>query len=216
MLLCLFQVARSGLTFEVGPIPWGVLDARQLQRSRRLLVSTLQYIHTRNAQMLSAPGTQQSQAHSLAGRSGGSPNKICQRGIKSLCAEHTRTQEELESRWNTDSMPVFRRATTIAYPPATAAGPFLIHPHMQGHDFRPLSIGDPVFVDIEGKNIIPYDPSHAFWTTQENFPGFDEPLYPFFINEAAYYESNIAFALAKKKERPVKVLKAAAHIVSNL
>ena len=113
-------------------------------------------------------------------------------------------------------MPVFRRAMTVAYPPVTATGPYLIHPQMQGRDFTPLSIGDPVFVDIEGKSIIPYDPSHPFWATQKNFPGFDEPLYPFFINEAAYYESNIAFALATKTERPVKVLKAAARMASNL
>lgn len=113
-------------------------------------------------------------------------------------------------------MPVYRRATIIAYPPGTAAGPFMIHPQMQDRDFTPLTIGDPVFVDIEGKSVIPYDPSHPFWATQENFPGFDEPLYPFFINEAAYYEKNIAFVLAEKKERPVKLLKAAAHIVSNL
>merc|ERR1712157_533028 len=114
-------------------------------------------------------------------------------------------------------LPDFRRASTITYPQDTATGQtMMIHPRLQGRDFTPISIGDPVFVDLSGDSVIPFSPSHPFWETQEDFPGFEEPLYPFSINEAAYYEKNVAFALAKKKDRPIQVLNTSTKLVSNL
>lgn len=167
-------------------------------------MNTLQYIHTRNNQILQAPKGQQAPIQ-LVGKS----NYVSQRSINSL-------SNDSASRWTNSVMPVFKRATTIGYPIDTDGVPMLIHPQLQGRDFTPLTIGDPVFVDIDGKTVIPFAPSHPFWATQENFPGFDEPLYPFFINEAAYYEKNVAFALAKKKDRPIQVLNTSTKLVSNL
>ena len=134
---------------------------------------------------------------------------ISRRAINSVTDSVTddKFSETQASGWTMELMSVYRRAAVIGFPPSTPAGPMLIHPQMQGRDFIPLAIGDPVFVDIDGQTTIPFSPSHPFWATQEDFPGFDEPLYPFFINEAAYYEKNIAFALAWKKKRPVRVMK---------
>ena len=194
-------------------MPWGVLDAKLLQQSKCLLFSALQYIHTRNAQMATATVQQQQPAaQSLVGHAPMKKTKrdyISRRAINSATDSVTddKFSETQASGWTMELMSVYRRAAVIGFPPSTPAGPMLIHPQMQGRDFTPLAIGDPVFVDIDGQTIIPFSPSHPFWATQEDFPGFDEPLYPFFINEAAYYEKNIAFALAWKKKRPVRVMK---------
>lgn len=52
----------------------------------------------------------------------------------------------------------------------------------QDKDFKLLQPGDPTFMSFSGETV-----RHQ-----------DEELYPFFINECAYYEKKIAFLLGKK------------------
>ncbi|XP_055012481.1 N-acyl-aromatic-L-amino acid amidohydrolase (carboxylate-forming) B-like [Boleophthalmus pectinirostris] len=59
-----------------------------------------------------------------------------------------------------------------------------IHPQLQDKDFCLLNPGDPVFQTFSGE------------TTTYNG---SESLYPFFINECAYYEKGIAFSLSRKR-----------------
>ena len=56
----------------------------------------------------------------------------------------------------------------------------MIHPDLQGKDYRELKPGMPAFMDFNGKEIL--------WE--------GEVCYPVFINEAAYYEKGIAMYLA--------------------
>lgn len=58
----------------------------------------------------------------------------------------------------------------------------MIHPDMQGRDFKELREGDKVFKTFDGKDI--------------TYKG--ETVFPLFINEAAYYEKKIAMSLTKK------------------
>ncbi|XP_040002007.1 N-acyl-aromatic-L-amino acid amidohydrolase (carboxylate-forming) B-like [Xiphias gladius] len=57
-----------------------------------------------------------------------------------------------------------------------------IHPQLQDNDFKLLQPGDPIFLSFSGETV--------------KYEG--EELYPFFINECAYYEKKIAFHLARK------------------
>ncbi|XP_071986481.1 N-acyl-aromatic-L-amino acid amidohydrolase (carboxylate-forming) isoform X2 [Engystomops pustulosus] len=66
-----------------------------------------------------------------------------------------------------------------------------IHPSLQDGDFSLLHPGDPVFLTLDDK-IIPYTG--------------DKPVYVVFINEAAYYEKNVAFILAEKVNVSVPAL----------
>lgn len=54
---------------------------------------------------------------------------------------------------------------------------------LQDNDFKLLQPGDPIFQSFCGETV-----KHE-----------DEELYPFFVNECAYYEKKIAFHLAQKK-----------------
>jgi aspartoacylase len=59
----------------------------------------------------------------------------------------------------------------------------MVHQHVEGHDFKPLHQGDPLFALFNGDTIF-YDKV----TT----------VYPTFINEAAYYDNNLAMSLCEK------------------
>lgn len=55
-------------------------------------------------------------------------------------------------------------------------------PLLQDKDFKLLKAGDPIFKRFSGETV--------------TYKG--EALYPFFINECAYYEKKIAFVLGEK------------------
>ncbi|XP_074517994.1 N-acyl-aromatic-L-amino acid amidohydrolase (carboxylate-forming) B-like isoform X2 [Halichoeres trimaculatus] len=59
-----------------------------------------------------------------------------------------------------------------------------IHPQLQDRDFCLLHPEDPLFQTFSGETL--------------RFKG-KEPLYPFFINESAYYKKGIALSLARKR-----------------
>ncbi|SES94433.1 aspartoacylase [Thalassotalea agarivorans] len=59
----------------------------------------------------------------------------------------------------------------------------MVHKQVQDNDFKPLVKGDPIFTLFDGGEIA--------------YQG-DYEAYPHFINEAAYYDNNLAMSLAKK------------------
>jgi succinylglutamate desuccinylase len=61
----------------------------------------------------------------------------------------------------------------------------MVHPQMQFKDYEPLYPGQPMFLSFTGEEI--------FYTGQS-------VVYPVFINEAAYYEKQIAMVLTEKQE----------------
>ena len=76
----------------------------------------------------------------------------------------------------------------LGYPKPQGGGAIqaMIHPELDGHDYRELKKGDKLFRTFDGKDIL--------------FEG--EPdgrsVYPIFINEPAYYEKDIAMSLTVK------------------
>jgi succinylglutamate desuccinylase len=61
----------------------------------------------------------------------------------------------------------------------------MIHPDRQGQDYQPMSLKDPLFLDLQGKTIYYQD---------------EQTVFPVFINEAAYYEKGIAMVLTKQQK----------------
>ncbi len=61
----------------------------------------------------------------------------------------------------------------------------MIHPQLQFQDYQPLTPGEPIFLTFDGRTI--------------TYKG-ESTVYPVFINEAAYYEKNIAFYVTEKRE----------------
>ncbi|XP_036407452.1 N-acyl-aromatic-L-amino acid amidohydrolase (carboxylate-forming) B-like [Megalops cyprinoides] len=81
---------------------------------------------------------------------------------------------------------VYTMVKNIDYPrdPETRSITAAIHPQLQDRDFCLLHTGDPLFLTFSGET--------------ETYKG-EEPLYPFFVNECAYYEKGIALSLARRK-----------------
>lgn len=61
----------------------------------------------------------------------------------------------------------------------------MVHQHVEGNDFGPLNPGEPMFALFDGSVI--------------NYEG-ETTVYPTFINEAAYYDNNLAMSLCRKVE----------------
>ncbi|XP_030591562.1 N-acyl-aromatic-L-amino acid amidohydrolase (carboxylate-forming) B-like isoform X2 [Archocentrus centrarchus] len=79
---------------------------------------------------------------------------------------------------------VYTLVKSVDYPRDAVTGEITaaIHCQLQDNDFKLLQRGDPIFLSFSGETV-KYD---------------DEELYPFFVNECAYYEKKIAFHLGRK------------------
>ena len=103
---------------------------------------------------------------------------------------------ELAEEWNRGELQkrtpikveVYTQWRDLGYPKPQGGGAIqaMIHPKLDGHDYRKLKKGDKLFRTFDGKDIL--------------FEG--EPdgrsVYPIFINEPAYYEKDIAMSLTVK------------------
>ena len=159
------SVARSGMTFEVGPVAWGVIDGALYAQSLRLVKAALDYGH----------------AHNLALEAGGPDG------------------------WETRAVGVFRNVATVDYPrDGDGDVSAMVHPALQGADFSPLAPGAPAFLSVDGETALPFvAPEKA----AKEAAAAGGVLYPFFVNEAAYYEKGCAFMLGVYEEVTVRVAK---------
>lgn len=82
------------------------------------------------------------------------------------------------------TLTVYQSMKTIDYP-RNEQGEIqaMIHPQLQNQDYAPLRLGSPMFLTFKGEEIC--------------YQG-EELVFPVFINEAAYYEKNIAMSLTQK------------------
>jgi len=96
------------------------------------------------------------------------------------------------------SIDVFRKVGDINFP-RDEAGDLngLIHPELQGNDFKEMKHGDPAFMLHDGS-------TQSFDKSKFDVEAGTQ-LYAFFVNEAAYYEKDIAFCVCRKVQRPVQV-----------
>ena len=80
---------------------------------------------------------------------------------------------------------IYKHLKVVDYP-KTEDGEItaMIHPELQGRDYQKLSPGEPMFLTFDGKTIY----------YQE-----ETPVWPVFINEAAYYEKGIAMCFTKQE-----------------
>lgn len=80
----------------------------------------------------------------------------------------------------------YQHVGKIDYPRnATGEIRAMVHPQLQFKDYQPLYPGDPLFLTFEGETL-PYKAT--------------TPLYPVFINEAAYYEKGVAMCMTERQE----------------
>ena len=101
--------------------------------------------------------------------------------ILDFCAAYNKRQI------STDALPAceaFRLGDNVSFPlDANGKRTAMIHHSLQDNDFKPLIPGAPVFRTFDGKDIV--------WENETE-------TYPHFINEAAYFKLDVAFATAER------------------
>lgn len=122
---------------------------------------------------------------------GPQPQSVLRQDVLELM--HTMTQHILDfvELYNADALPAlpkqteaFRYLHSIKLP-MNAQGERIgmVHKNVQDNDYQPINPGDPIFTLFDGTEIA-YDG--------------DTVVYPTFINEAAYYDNNLAMSLNEK------------------
>lgn len=85
-----------------------------------------------------------------------------------------------------ETLSVYHHLSSIDYPKQEDGSILgMIHPQLQDRDYEPMNPGEPMFLTFEGKTIV-YEGKSTVW--------------PIFINEAAYYEKQIAMCLTQKQQ----------------
>lgn len=128
--------------------------------------------------------------HGFALEVGPQPNGVVRADIYNMVKEAVDLTMEWLQAFNSGSsfeggeVEAYTTERSVDYPrdPTTNEITAAIHPQLQDNDFKLLRPGDPTFLTFSGETV-----KHE-----------GEELYPFFINECAYYEKKIAFHLAKK------------------
>ncbi|WP_299012873.1 aspartoacylase [uncultured Photobacterium sp.] len=122
---------------------------------------------------------------------GPQPQSVIRQDVLDWMEEMTQHILDYIELHNTDVLPelpasyeAFKYEETLKLPEDAGGERIgMVHKNVQDADFKPLHAGDPVFTLFDGTEIC--------WEG-------DYEAYPHFINEAAYYDNNLAMSLAKK------------------
>lgn len=128
--------------------------------------------------------------HGFAIEVGPQPNGVLRADVFNMVKEAVDLTIEWLQKFNSGStfeggeVEAYTWVKSVDYPrdPTTNEITAAIHPQLQDNDFKLLQSGDPTFLSFSGETV-----KHE-----------GEDLYPFFVNECAYYEKKIAFHLGKK------------------
>eukprot|EP00943_MAST-04B_sp_MAST-4B-sp1_P004349 g4349.t1 len=164
-------LGRSGMTFEVGPSPWGCVNTELMLLTKKLVEMVLDFIEQHNI--------------SLANNTS---NNI---SIKQKLVMYKRVGQYDYPRDNNSNNKLYNNKGRIN---------MYIHPNIQDKDFKIRLIhGETkIFLDCNGKESATFDFNKMVQVPNANIDVNKDELYPFFINEAAYYEKGFGFAVGKK------------------
>ena len=154
----LSSCGRHGFTIEVGPVPQGVLRHDVIEKTQAAMHSLLEFLHLRNLELQKGEDVN------------GEPSVL----------------DTLRQIYPNNIVPCYRSAPAvrpgelsgkISWPNDESNPNFpavIVHKSLQDHDFKPLRVGDPLFVTLDG-TVIPYDGSHG------------DEVHLIFVNEGGYY-----------------------------
>lgn len=122
---------------------------------------------------------------------GPQPQSVLRHDVLELMDRMTRHILDFVELYNTDKVPelpsqteAFRYLHSIKLPMNEQGERLgMVHKNVQDKDYQPINPGDPIFMLFDGTEIC-YDG--------------EQTVYPTFINEAAYYDNNLAMSLNEK------------------
>jgi hypothetical protein len=137
------SISRSGMTFEVGPVPCGCLAADLYALTRTLVLETLDFVERHNdlvTRPLRAPA---SHVPPRASADGDERDTACS---LQPASKHARINDSFTHISTT----VFSRVCSIDYPRDSLGNLCgMIHPDLQGKDFEELKEASPLFMGLD-------------------------------------------------------------------
>eukprot|EP00596_Hydrurales_sp_CCMP1899_P000544 CAMPEP_0119039380 /NCGR_PEP_ID=MMETSP1177-20130426/8820_1 /TAXON_ID=2985 /ORGANISM="Ochromonas sp, Strain CCMP1899" /LENGTH=559 /DNA_ID=CAMNT_0007003157 /DNA_START=109 /DNA_END=1788 /DNA_ORIENTATION=- len=225
------SISPYGIAYEVGPIAHGTLNYDMLEKTRQLVLGTLDFIEEQNTKLLQAASLDSTYAESDI-------QEYVQKYEQTKFIESTKDKGVFVSQGRDvvylknkecekiicKKEPFSRLDCYVPVPPALeypdtgdkallpvserAPCKHAIHPSLEGKDWEVLEEGSPMFITTDGTHTVtpfirPVAPIgfHGPPPTASTEPLPD--LYPVFINEAAYQRGGIGFMLYKKDKRTI-------------
>ena len=208
------SISPYGIAFEVGPITHGTLSVELLDKTRDLVYASLDFIESQNMKLLQAAAAAAEAATSVVSSSGEDcdPGVVRSQGRDIVLASHPATIQLIQKLPPFTEIDCYVEVSKTKYPEQdiAAAGTIeaglyptqsAVHPSLEGADWTTIEDGQPAFMATDGsKKITPFV-RPVIQGGHFQAPGPPEappPLYLLFVNEAAYQESGVAFAVYKK------------------
>ena len=177
-------IAKSGFTLEVGPLPWGTAVGNLYLKTQAVVWQILDAIETRNKVLEKDKNKYKP--------SNDTDLEVVSVSIPFFQAAECRPVDYPKSEIIVDGN---RMSKIIA----------MIHPSFQGMDYlQKLTNETNIFIGFDGTTEYKFDEENMTLGEDEEIRSKNN-FYPFFINEAAYYEKGIAFCLAFKEKRQVAI-----------
>lgn len=122
---------------------------------------------------------------------GPQPQSVIRQDVLDWMENMTHAILDFVALYNEDNLPelpasyeAYRYVESLKLPEDEAGERIgMVHKNVQDNDFKPLTKGDPIFTLFDGGEVC--------------YEG-DYEAYPHFINEAAYYDNNLAMSLGEK------------------
>ena len=142
------SISRSGMTFEVGPVPCGCLSADLYALTRTLVLETLDFVERHNDLVTRPLRVPASHLLPRAG-AGGDERDACS---LQPASKHAR----INDTFTHISTTVFSRVCRIDYPRDSLGNLCgMIHPELQGKDFEELKEASPLFMGLDCSTVSP-------------------------------------------------------------
>jgi hypothetical protein len=193
------SITTSGIAFEVGPQVHGTISFHLLESTRQLVMQTLDYIEARNRDLLKAAAS----ASASVSTSDASPPNV-------LFVSSSEGNSTLNSIIETSvfhNLEIFVPRATIMYPDSGSGDRrrYCVHPDLEGPNWKEIREGDAAFIATDGsKAVVPLTiPKGGDAVAGKEGGTTVAPFYTLFVNEAAYQERDVAFALYEKKTKVV-------------
>lgn len=171
------SVSENGLSLEVGPLAHGTVQYDLLDKTRKMVYQIINDLEERNLELIAQGNISNSFGRDIV-----------------WVDPNSNEKSTISPTDNFESIEIYLPVQRITYPIDDLK--YTIHPQLQGKDWEPLKLKDVVLISIDGEKEVILRDLMTIKDAKE-----DDSYYPLFINEAAYLESNVAFAVYTKKDK---------------
>ena len=208
------SISPFGIAFEVGPIVHGTLSVELLDKTRDLVYASLDFIEAQNLKLLRAAAASSSVVP--APLDGCDVGVVRSQGRDIVLASHPATLQLIQKLPPFTEIDCYVEVSKIKYPEQDSASEDVeaslyptrsaVHPSLENADWTVVEDGQAAFMATDGsKKVYPFvRPAIQGGHFQAPGPPEDPPpLFLLFVNEAAYQQSGVAFAVYKKISKTV-------------